>query len=57
MITGILWTLLVIHSLSLLLAPWAVGKERKPLTAENAIGQSCVNLIVIVAIIVTLVRG
>lgn len=57
MITVLLYALLVLHALGLLLAPWAVGKERKPLTVEGAIGQSCINLIVIVAIIVTLVRG
>jgi len=57
MITILLYCLLVIHALGLLLAPWAVGKERKPLTVGGVIAQSCVNLVVIVAIIVTLVRG
>lgn len=57
MITILLYFLFVIHALALLTAPWTVGKERKPLTVEGAVAQSCVNLVVIIAIIVTLVRG
>lgn len=56
MITILLWTLLALHALALVAAPWAVGRERKPLTATTAGIQSGVNLVVIAMIILVLAR-
>lgn len=56
MITALLYTLLVLHVVGLVATPWAVGRERKPLTVSAATAQSTINLIVLVMIVIVLVQ-
>ena len=52
-----LWAILVLNAIGIIVTPWAVGRERKPLTPMTAGINVAAYLMIIVFATVALLRG